>query len=609
MKLFVYLFLLLAAISSRAQKITTVAGNGTYGNSGNGGPATKAQLAWPVDIITDTTGNMYIADQDNNVIRKVDPTGVISIFAGTASPGYSGDGGPATAAQLHHPGKMCFDGGGNLYFTDQNGDVIRKIGINGIITSITTYNPVAGYSGDNGPLIAARFSSISGITFDQSGNMFIADYGNHVIRKVNPAGIVSTYVGDGTSGSGGDGGNAGSAQLNAPYAVVFDKAGNMYIPDNENHHIRKVNPSGIISTFCGTGAPGYSGDGASAIMAKLRYPWTIAVDREDNLYIGDAGNRVIRKVDENGIISTYAGNGTYGNTGDGGLPASAALGIVSAIRVDQSNNLLIAVRESFNVIRKVTNCHPAVPAITISSPSTGICPGAALEFTAAVVNEGSAAVYQWEKNGLPVGNNSPAYTGTALLNGDVITCRLSSTNNCESIIQVMSNPITISILPEPAILLAQTKTLCTGSTLTLDAGNFSSYKWSTGSLERAIRVDHPGLYAVTVTDTNGCTATGRIQVNAKECISGFFMPNAFTPNKDGKNDLLKPVLPENWTQFQFSIYNRLGQLVFQSANPLTGWDGITNGSKQDSNLYIWTCTYQIEGQPVQHQKGTVTLIR
>jgi len=152
-------------------------------------------------------------------------------------------------------------------------------------------------------------------------------------------------------------------------------------------------------------------------------------------------------------------------------------------------------------------------------------------------------------------------------------------------------------------------TLCSGSSITLYPGTFANYQWSTGSTEQLLQVTNPGLYLVNVTDINGCMASGQVQVNAKECITGFFMPTAFSPNKDGRNDLLKPILPENISGFQFNVYNRLGQLVFKSNNPLKGWDGTLHGSRQGESIYIWTCSYMVDGKPVQHQKGTVIVTR
>jgi hypothetical protein len=235
-----------------AQIITTVAGNGTFGYSGDGGPATSAQLAWNIGVAADNSGNIYIADHDNDVIRKVNSAGIISTFAGNGTLGFSGDGGPATAAQLYHPAWISIDNLGNFYFTDQNAEIIRKINTSGIISTLTGNLP-PGYSGDGGPLIAAQFRSISGVSFDQANNMYISDYGNNVVRKVNAAGIITTVVGNGTAGFSGDGGLAIAAQLGSPYKVIFDNAGNMYIPDEGNYRIRKVNTAGIISTIAGNG--------------------------------------------------------------------------------------------------------------------------------------------------------------------------------------------------------------------------------------------------------------------------------------------------------------------------------------------------------------------
>jgi hypothetical protein len=317
MKYLYFALLLLLCKCSFAQIITTVAGNGSEGYSGNGGQATSAQLGWHARVATDNSGNIYISDLENNVIRKIDALGVITVYAGTGILGYSGDGGPAKNANVYHPSYLTLDKSNNLYFSDQNGDVIRKIDANGIISTITGHLPT-GYSGDGGPLLAAQFAGIAGITFDNNGNMFIADGGNDVIRKVNVQGIISTVAGNGTAGFSGDGGPATSAQLYSPYAVVFDKAGNMYIPDNVNNRIRKVSTDGTITTFAGTGAKGYTGDGGPAALAAFFYPWTIDIDDANNIYVGDIGNNVVRKIAADGTITTYAGTGMEGNTGDGG---------------------------------------------------------------------------------------------------------------------------------------------------------------------------------------------------------------------------------------------------------------------------------------------------
>ena len=193
----------------------------------------------PTAVVTDNNGNIYIADHDNNVIRKVNSTGIITTFGGNGTLGYSGDGGVATTANLYHPNCITFDNAGNVYFADQNGNVIRKINTSGIISSITG-NLSPGYSGDGGPLMSAQLNGISNITFDNAGNMYIFDFGNNVIRKVNSSGIINTIAGTGVAGFSGDGGVATSAKLDAPYGVTATNNGDIFICDARNNRIRNT---------------------------------------------------------------------------------------------------------------------------------------------------------------------------------------------------------------------------------------------------------------------------------------------------------------------------------------------------------------------------------
>lgn len=790
------LFSLFCAVS-QAQIITTVAGDGTYGYDGDGGPATDANMAWPTGLAVDNSGNIYIADLDNNVIRKVDAAGIITTFAGTGILGYAGDGGPATSALLYHPAWVACDNAGNVYFTDQNSEVIRKVDASGIITSITGFLD-AGYSGDGGPLMNAQFRSITGISFDNAGNMYISDNGNYVIRKVDASGIITTVVGNGTGGFSGDGGPASAAQLGGPYKVIFDAAGNMYIPDNGNGRIRKVDNAGIITTIAGTGGVGYGGDGGPAVNAQFAFPWSIAMDNAGNLYITDVGNNVIRKIDPSGIITTFAGNGNYGNSGDGGAATSAELGSTSGVATDNAGNVYILVREYFNVVRKVNTCltatmvqqpasvslcnsgtakftvqatnatgfqwqvnsggtwsninndgtysgattndltvtvpgvgmnnyqyqcvvtnacgyinsypatlkvtTPLTPAVNIVTASTTICEGVAVSFTAHAVNAdlnpgyqwtkngvntgandstytdnnitggdiiqcvvtinngcmigttaasnninmsvtpllapsvsinasgnticagtsvtfnavaqnaganpvyqwmknsiavgtntnvftdntlsdgdtivcriqstyscpapadtssnvvimtvrslvtpsisidavnnkickggsvafssviqngGANPVYQWSKNGINTGNNSPTYTSNNWVNGDKIECQLTSSEQCASPAITSSNSITVVVYPDPVLTLDKTPTLCSGGSKVLSAGNFASYLWNNGSTSPAITVTSTGLYSVQVTDQNGCEGSDAVNITTVLKAPAHFLP-------------------------------------------------------------------------------------
>jgi uncharacterized protein (TIGR03437 family) len=322
--------------------ITTVAGNGTRGYSGDNGLATTAQLAYPQGVAVDSAGNLYIADTSNSRIRKVS-NGVIATVAGDGTFGFSGDNGPAASAQLNGPSGVAVDSAGNLYIGDQVNQRFRKVS-NGVITTVAG----GGSSiGDNGPATSAQFIP-EGVAVDSVGNLYIPDYLNDRIRKVTN-GVITTVAGNGTVGFSGDNGPATSAQLYWSTGVAVDSAGNLYIADTRNYRIRKVS-GGVITTVAGNGTEGFSGDNGPATSAQLNNPGGVAVDSAGNLYIADSGNVRVRKV-SNGVITTVAGGGS--SFGDNG-PATSAQLSVGGIALDSADNLYIA--DYYNHrIRKVSN--------------------------------------------------------------------------------------------------------------------------------------------------------------------------------------------------------------------------------------------------------------
>ena len=355
--LFVLISLLSVTTETKAQIINTVAGNGSWGYAGDGGPAISAELYSPSAVAVDDSGNFYIADMINDRIRKVNNTGTISTIAGNGynagasggyTGGYSGDGGPATAAELYWPSSIAIDATHNIYFTDAGNNCIRKITPAGIISTIAGTD-TAGYSGDGGPASAARLFYPQGLTLDNKGNMFIADCFNNRIRKIDTAGIISTIAGNGygsgsdSGGYSGDGGPADSAELFWPFALAVSPSGSVFIVDMNNNCIRKVDTSGIITTIAGNDTiPGYNGDGIMADSAELNSPDGITLDTFGNIYIADAGNDRIRKIGLDNMITTYAGDGIGGFAGDGGLCSDAELFSPAGIIFDNSGNMYIA---------------------------------------------------------------------------------------------------------------------------------------------------------------------------------------------------------------------------------------------------------------------------
>ena len=354
--------LLTVSTAAKAQYvISTVAGNDSAGYSGDGGPATVASLSAPYGIAADGSGSLFIADYHNQRIRKVSSSGIISTVAGNGSLGFSGDGGPATAASLKVPLGVAVDGSGNLFIADQVNSRIRKVSSSGIISTVAG-NGSFSYSGDGGPATAAGLNQPDGVAVDGSGNLYIVDLGNYVIRKVSPSGIISTVAGNGSMDSSGDGGAATAASFMEPVSVAIDGSGNLFIADKLNSRIRKVSSSGIISTVAGNGSFSYSGDGGPATAASLYFPYSVIVDGGGNLFIADEDNSRIRKVSPSGIISTVAGNGSSGYSGDGGPATAASLNVPSGVAVSSGGNLFIADGGN-EVVRKISPIAESVPAI------------------------------------------------------------------------------------------------------------------------------------------------------------------------------------------------------------------------------------------------------
>jgi sugar lactone lactonase YvrE len=335
--------------------IDRIAGNGNPGSAGDGGPATGAELNNPFGVAVDGSGNIYVADCNNNLIRKVNAsTGIISTVAGNGTAGYSGDGGAATSAELNRPTGVAVDTVGNIYVADFQNNRIRKVTVSTGKISTVAGTGAAGYSGDGGAATSAKLYLPQGVALDAAGNIYIADNYNFRIRKVAVStGKISTVAGNGTGGESGDGGSATSAELAYPDAVALDAAGNIYIAEETGERIRKVTAStGKISTVAGNGTFGYAGDGGQATSAELFTPEGVALDSSGNIYIADEVNQRVRKVTvSTGIITTVAGNGTSGYSGDGGAAINAELDDPLGVALDAAGYIYIS--ESTDHIRVV----------------------------------------------------------------------------------------------------------------------------------------------------------------------------------------------------------------------------------------------------------------
>jgi trimeric autotransporter adhesin len=470
-KVIPFLFLIFFSAEILAQNINTIAGIGTSSFSGDGGAATSAELAQPVSVVRDGSGNIYISDQGNHRIRKITAsTGNISTIAGSSSAGFSGDGAAATSAQLYYPYGIAVDGSGNIYIADQGNNRIRKVTAStGIITTIAGTG-TAGFSGDGAAATSAKLNNPAAIAVDGSGNVFISDQYNQRIRKITAStGYISTIAGTGTYGYSGDGSAATSATFQNPTGIELDASGNIYIADLFNHVIRKITAStGVISTIAGSGSAGFSGDGSSATTANLNYPTDIGLDDSGNLYISVQYSHRIRKVSAaTGNISTVAGTGTAAFGGDGGLATAAQVNYPTGVTSDAGGNLYIADRENHR-IRFICN-YLTKP--TVVSPVT-YCIGA----TASALSATGTSL-KWYTTAIGGTGSTTAPTPSTATSGTVKYYVASvSPYGCEG--PRDSIAVVVNSLPS-APTVSSPISYCLGATATALSATGSSLKWYT----------------------------------------------------------------------------------------------------------------------------------
>jgi len=345
---------LLLAAGLGGQTVTSVAGSSSWGAVYN--------------VTVDGAGNLYVPDLTAHQVYKIDPQGVTVVFAGTGRAGFSGDGGLATVAQLSAPSGTALGPDGSLYISDYNNDRIRKVAPNGLITTIA--GGTGGFAGDGGQATAARLNGPASMAFDAAGNLYFVDFSNFRIRRITPAGVITTVGGTGRFSLSGDGG-LGTATDIYGYWLAVARDGTIYVGDdgdgrlNGNKRVRRIATNGIVTTVAGTGISAYSGDGGPAVSAQLKSVSGVALDANGNLYIADAEDVKIRKVAPNGIITTYAGNGLAGVTGDGGPTLQARFNFPSGMTTDANGNLYIADTRN-DKIRKVSP--PPVPQVRTENP-------------------------------------------------------------------------------------------------------------------------------------------------------------------------------------------------------------------------------------------------
>jgi gliding motility-associated-like protein len=508
--------------------ITYVAGSDTWGHTGDGGPAINATLQFPFDLDMDINGNLYISEY-GGYIRKINTnTGIISTVAGNGTAGFSGDGGPASGSVINQPWGICTDINGNIYFADNNNSRIRKIEISTGIISTVAGNGATTYSGDGGLAINAGIPYPHDVTIDGNGHLYIVEvYGGNTsrVRKVNAiTGIISTVAGNGIYAYSGDGGSAIAASLYGPAGVAVDGSGNIYIAEYDDSRIRKVDAiTGIINTIGGNGINGFSGDGGPAINASLHYPIGIEIDTNGDIYICDSDNNRIRKISASitlppsliasvtissspadycagtpvtftASLQTNGANPVYSWFVNGTQTSTNSVSFTSSSLnngdIITCKALITYCGNSYPVLSNSVTVQfgsPGLPVISISANDTNICAGENVLFTATAQDAGSNPIYQWMVNGVNMGTNSNTFSTTTLIDGDKINCLIitdplyscGSTliNSSDTIIMIVS-PLTI-----PSVnIFVSGNDICPGNPVTLtaivsNAGVSPAYTW------------------------------------------------------------------------------------------------------------------------------------
>ena len=371
--------------------VTTIAGvAGQRGGFEGDGSAARARLNYPRAVAADAAGNVYVADSFNQRVRKIDPAGTIRTIAGTGERGYTGDGGPAMDAQLAGPNGVLVDAAGNVYISDSGNYRVRKVDSSGMIETIAgTGEP--GNFGNGGPAVEARLLYPRNLAMDSSDNLFIADTGNDTVRRISGSGTIEPVAGAGEPFDKRDGGPASLAQFRYPSDIAADAAGNVYVLDS--NQVRRIDPNGMIAAIAGTGEYGHSGDGGPAIAAELRNPTELALDAAGNLYLGERFGYRVRKIDAAGTITTIAGTGERGFSGDGRAATEAQLGTLRSVAADSLGNLYIA--DSYNHrVRKIDTS-----GVITTYVGTGVRDRSS-EFGYVVSTGDGPSDYRWEPSGI-----------------------------------------------------------------------------------------------------------------------------------------------------------------------------------------------------------------
>ncbi|MFY7885757.1 MAG: NHL repeat-containing protein, partial [Dolichospermum sp.] len=450
------------AVKAQIYEVSTFAGSGTAGATN--GTGTAASFNNPQGVVVDVSGNIYVTDYNNHLIRKITNAGVVTTFAGTGTSGAVN--GTGTAASFRNPINIALDGSGNLYVADYGNNLIRKISTAGVVTTLAGSGSIGAA---NGTGTAASFYWPNGVAVDGAGNVYVADQGNHLIRKITAAGVVTTFAGSGTAGA--TNGTGTAASFNSPTGVAIDAAGNLYVSDYNNSSIRKITSAGVVTTLAGSGTTGATN--ATGTAASFNKPYGVAVDGSGNVFVADRFNHLIRKITATGVVTTIAGSGT--NATVNGIGTSASFSYPSRLTVDGLGNIFVS-SGSENTIRKLT-LYCGTPTI---SGNSAFCAGGSTTLTSS-----SASGYLWS-----TGETTQSITVNTVGSYSVraIDAAAACTSAASTAVAVTSTalPTTRTITPATPAATCATAVTLTSST---SAGN--TYQWKLNG------IDIPGATAVT----------------------------------------------------------------------------------------------------------------
>ena len=635
---------------------TTIAGSGTPGSAN--GTGTAASFNQPFGVATDIQGNLYVVDHLNNLIRKITPAGVVTTFAGSGAIGKQD--GTGTAATFNNPTGIAVDRAGNVYVADESNNLIRKITPAGVVTTLAG----SGQSGSqDGQGTAASFSNPSGIAVDVAGNVYVTDLINNKIRKITPGGLVTTLAGSGFSGSAD--GTGAAATFNQPYGIAVDQQGNVFVTDWGNDLIRKITPTGVVTTIAGSGSAGLADGIGSA--ASFNQPFGIAVDEHGDLYVADTGNEEIREITPAGLVTTVAGDGKKGSSD--GISGSATFYQPTGVVSDGAGNIYIA--DEFNqLIRRVVvlsnyTIDKPLPAGLMFDHTTGIISGTptALSpptvYTVTATNDGGSSSYPVTISVVPApllpqtitfgpiatavygdADFDPGATSTnttipitytssnagvaTIVNGEIhIIAAGTSTitaNQAANDVYSAADPVTeiLTVTPAPLTITIDDKSRAYGVanpafTVTYTgfvyADNASSLTGKPVLATIATSSSPVGTYPITGSGDVSPNYTptyvpGVLTVTAVPSMIG--VPSAFTPNGDSINDVWNIKFLDDFPDATVDVYNRYGALVFHSKGYSKPWDGTCNGSPLPTGTYYYIINPR---SGLAQRSGPVTIIR